>query len=495
MRLLSPSTCSHKTVTLLLGATLLAGSWIPITLAENISLPEIGDPAGNILTPMQERRLGEAFMRNIRSTMQVMSDPLTNAYLQSLGERLASHSDAAGRPFSFFLVDHPAINAFAGPGGYIGVYSGLILATKSESELASVLAHEIAHITQKHLVRSFDATSRMSLPAAAVLIAGIVLGAATDNSQVGIATAAGVQAGMLQKQINFTRANEMEADRVGIQILSEANFNPRAMPVFFSRMGKAARLYDSQQLPEFLRTHPVSTNRIADSRGRAESHPYRQHPDSTEYHLLHATLRERQIEDPKEAVRMFRATLTDGRYRNQQGERYGYLHALMRARNFPEAENQLNQLLQKDPQQIAYLVARAELLKQTSRPENALQVLEDGLAFHPGNGVLGIHYANMLLDLGQADKALQIMEDQALSHPQDAQFFRRLARAAGDTGQKNLGHQYLAQYYYLSGEPEAAVQQLEIALRNQRISDYRSAQMAARLKTIKQEIADLKEQQ
>lgn len=471
-------------VLLFLGTTALS-------VADNIQLPEIGDPSGSLMTPAQEQRLGQAFMRSIRKNMNVESDPLLADYIRSLGAKLVSNSPAASQPFNFFLINDPVINAFAGPAGHIGIYSGLVLATESESELASVVAHEIAHASQRHLARTFDEASRLSLPMAALAIAAIVVGSHMDSGELAAAASVGLQAGMIQHQINFTRANENEADRVGIQILADSNLDPRAMPVFFERMGRATRFH-GVELPEFLRTHPVTTNRIADSRGRAEAYPYRHHPEDIRYHLLRATLRERQFENPGDAVEFFAKTLADGRYRNKSGQRYGYVLALMRARKYPQAREEMNKLLQEDPHQIAFVITSAHLSLKSGQPKQALSSLEARLRLFPGNYPLTLSYAQILLDQGQpvaaGDSLLKLIPD----HPQDARLYRLLSRAAGDAGQTNQAHEYMAEYHYLSGDLEPAIQQLQIALQNQEIELFRSARMAARLRQFQDEQAELK---
>ncbi len=466
--------------------------FIPVSIADNMALPEIGDPSGGYMTPAEERRLGQAFMRQVRNSMTIVSDPLMKAYVEHLGERLVSASEDTNLPFTFFLVDDSMVNAFAGPGGYIGINTGLILTTESESELAAVIAHEISHVTQKHLMRTFQMADNMSVSTAAVILAAVVLGAATKNSDVGIAAATGAQAGMLQRQINFTRANEIEADNVGIMIMSRAGFDPRAMPTFFERMGKANRLYDIKELPEFLRTHPVTTNRIADSRNRAESYPYKQYLDSSEYHLVRATLREQQFPQANEAIQFFRSSLREGRFRNEEAQRYGLVRALIRARDFRSAGNELDKLLKEHPTKIHYLVLKAELLKKSGQPAEGLKVLKNALAFHPGNYPLTLYYTEMLLEVGRPSEALRLLEKLQRSRTQDAELYGLLARAAGDAGQVNQGHQYMAEYYYLDGNLQSAVQQLEIALRDKSISYYRSAQMTARLREMQEELAELK---
>jgi len=477
----------------MVAALFLATNGLSPGFADEIALPEIGDPSGNLLSPVAEKRLGQAFMRSIRGSQPIITDPLMSTYIESLGARLVRKSANPGRPFHFFLIHDNQINAFAGPGGYIGVYTGLFLATESESELASVVAHEIAHVTQNHLVRTFDAMQRLSLPMAALAIAAIVLGAATDNTDAGLAAATGIQAGMAQQQINFTRYHEEEADRLGIQNLAGADFDPHAMPTFFGRMGKSTRLYDDGTLPEFLRTHPVTSNRIADARGRAADYPYRQRPDSLEYHLVRAALRVWSFPSTKDAVTNFRKTLNGKRYRNEQAERYGYTLALIANKQYAKAKEQLNILQRNHPEQLAYMIAQADVLGKPGQPDKGLQVLRDGLDLYPGNYALTLHYANTLLDQGKAGEALKLLEAQARGRPNDDQIYKLLARAAGESGSRSLGHQYLSDYYYLSGQLEPAIQQLRIAMEDDTVDYYQSAQLAARMKQLRGELADLRQ--
>ena len=471
----------------------LCSSLLPAGHADEIRLPEIGDPSGNLLNPTEEQRLGQAFMRSIRAIQPVITDPLLNAYIQNLGGKLAGNSNQPGRPFHFFLIKDPQINAFAGPGGYIGVYTGLITTTESESELASVVAHEIAHVTQNHLVRRFDAVQRMSLPMTALAAAAMVLGAAAGNAAAGVAAASGLQAAMAQTEINFTRANEEEADNIGIQTLAKTGFDPQAMPTFFERMGLSTRLYDDGKLPEFLRTHPVTSNRIADARGRAGTYPYRQYPDSLEYHLLRTTLKGDQFENPQQAVVFFRGTIKERRFRNEEAERYGYARALIADKQYQAASQQIDLLLRKRPEHIAYIALQALLLKEQGDPEQALQVHTDGLELYPGSYPLTIYCTELLLIQGQADAALKLLESQIRGMPGEARLYKLSARAAGMLGKDNLGHQYLAEYYYLNGALEPAIRQLQIALRDNGISDYRNAQMSARLHELEQEMAEMKQ--
>jgi beta-barrel assembly-enhancing protease len=285
-----------------LAGALLGAAALPFSHADLADLPSMGDTAGQLISPEQEKQFGESFMRQIRRSGKLVQDPELNDYLQQLGYRLAAASDAPGYGFTFFLVDDPSINAFAGPGGYIGVHTGLLLAARNESELAGVLAHEIAHVTQRHLLRAYEAAQRMSLPTAAALLAAILIG--SQDSQAGQAALVGLQAASAQYQINFTRANEHEADRVGIQTLVRSGIDPRGMPDFFERLHQQTRLYGNR-LPEFLSTHPVTTSRIAETAARAEAHAGEGRRDSLGFQLARTSL---QVESSPSCVIWWRIT-------------------------------------------------------------------------------------------------------------------------------------------------------------------------------------------
>ncbi len=453
---------------------------------ERIALPDIGASSGSIMTPEAERRLGGRFMRSVRRALPVIDDPLLADYIERTGRRLVAKSDSPHRPFTFFLIDQNMVNAFAGPGGYIGVYTGLVLETQTESELASVLAHEIAHVTQNHLFRAFERADRMSGPAAAMMLGAILLGVASGSADAGAAASAGVQASMVQDQINFTRANEKEADRLGIKTLAGADLDPRAMPVFFERMGRATRLYETGA-PEFLRTHPVTTNRIADARGRAEQYPHTQIRENPQFHLVRATLQLRKFATPKQGIRHFHSNLKEGRHRSEYAQRYGYALALIRAGQYRKARKQLDQLLKSAPDEIFFLVASAEVDEALGNGARAMKTLESALELYPANYPLTMAYASLLLTTGQAAKAEAILQDAVKLLPNRAQLYKLLARASGESGNLVAAHQYQAEYYYQSFQLESAIRQLDIALRERDLSFYQSSRIEARLKTFQEE--------
>ncbi len=464
-----------------------------ITSHEPIRLPDLGSPSDQYLTPAEEVRLGKAFMQKIRETEAVVDDPLISEYIQGLGNKLLKKSEASAQSFNFFVIEDPVINAFAGPGGHIGIFSGLILATQSESELASVIAHEIAHVTQKHLLRAFDAANQMSGKTAALILAAILVGVTTSSPDAGIAVASGVQASALQEQINFTRSNEQEADNEGIKILADSNFDPRAMPVFFERLTHASRLYDSG-IPEILRTHPVTTNRIADSLGRAEEYPYKQYAGSIRYFLIREALRAKQFSTPDKAVKHFSLGLKEGRHLNKEAHQYGYVLALAADQKYPQAQKLITELLMQRPEQAEYILLEAEILKQTGKPQQAIESLATANLLMPDNYPIAIAYVENLLESRKAQEAKQVVSRIRTLRPNDVRLFRLLSQSEKQLGHTTESHRLLAEAYVADGRLEAAIQQLQIASKSDDRQDfYLTSRIESRTKELKRLLARIKE--
>ncbi|MGA8004525.1 MAG: M48 family metalloprotease, partial [Burkholderiales bacterium] len=287
---------------------------------QNLNLPDLGGVADIALSPQAERRLGESIMRDIRNDPKYIEDPEITDYLNTLGDKLVNALPGATQDFEFFGMRDPTINAFALPGGFVGVNTGLINIADNESELASVLAHEITHVTQRHIARLLSQQQQMQLPTMAAMVAAILLGNSRPDLAAGAAAAAG--AGNVQAQISYTRSYEEEADRIGFQRLVAAGFDPQGMPEFFEKMQRYTRLSEDGSVPTYLRDHPVTTERIADAENRAAHVPYHQHADSVDFALVRAKLRA-QTGDADDQVTYFRDALRDGRYANQGATRYG----------------------------------------------------------------------------------------------------------------------------------------------------------------------------
>ncbi len=459
-------------------------------LGQQFRLPDLASSADVVMSSATERRLGKAFMRSVRAELPVIDDPLLTDYLDRLGHRLAAANGTGTSKYTFFLIDQPVVNAFAGPDGYVGVYTGLVLATESESELAAVIAHEMAHVNQRHIMRAFEDTERLSLPATALLVAAAILGAQV-SSQAGAAAIASVQALAAQHQINFTRENEKEADRIGMATLAAADFDPYAMPAFFERLSKASRVYENNA-PEFLLTHPVNTSRIADALGRAADYGHRQRPDDLSYHLLRARLRERSYTDPKKAVAYFRSTLDSRRFRNEMAERYGYAVALERAGNIGAAGEVAAKLLAQKPEQVEFIILNAELEAKSGKRAQALKQLQAAVDVRPISMPLRVAYARTLMAGGQADKALRTLEEITRMHPANPYVYQLMSDAGRMAGRKGATHLYRAEYLYAQGDLDPAIRQLEFALTQPGINFQDQSRIQARLATFKDEEKDLK---
>lgn len=456
-----------------------------ICFANNIVLPDIGDNAGNI-SPAEEYRTGEAVIRNIRRGGGILDDPLIQGYLNELGYRLVAPSETQ-QLFHFFLIKDSSINAFALPGGFIGINAGLILATKSESELAGVMAHEIAHITQRHHARRYEQGSG-NIPIIAALIAAMVLG--SQDNDIGQAALASVAAGSAQKQINFTRANEKEADRIGINLLINAEFNPHGMAAFFDTMDKQSRLY-GDSIPEFLRSHPVNPARIADAKHRANQYPNTLLTSSTIYHLLRARLKVLGTDNKEALLKDFSSKLKAGNHQNKEATRYGYALALQVNKKHTKALQQVRLLLKKNPDLIAYHILKAQIETDAKRYTSAIKTFKNILNNYPGNNIINLCYAETLLKASKYKLAQKILQSQISSSTKVPELYRLLAETQAKLNKPANSHQSLAEHYYLLGQTHDAIKQLEIGLKTPKIDFYLTSRLEARLKYFQTELQQL----
>jgi predicted Zn-dependent protease len=455
------------------------------SLANSIILPDIGDNAGNV-SPAEEYRTGEAVIRNIRHAGGIIDDALIQEYLDELGYRIVATSEAQ-QSFHFFLINDSAINAFALPGGFIGINAGLVLATKSESELAGVMAHEIAHVTQRHHARQYEQGSN-SLPIFAALIAAIILG--KQDSNIGNAAFASVLGGTTQKQINFTRENEKEADRIGIELLIHAEFNPHGMPEFFETLDKQSRLY-GDSLPEFLRSHPVTPSRIADSKHRASQYPNALTIDSTNYQLLRTRIKVLESENKTALLEKYTRMMQQGSYQNENATRYGLALSLLSNKNYTEALKQAQILLTKTPGNITYNILKAQIETESLNYSAAINTFQNILKIYPGNKTINLFYAQTLIKANMLKLAQQVLQTQISESIKTPEVYRLLAETQAKLNDPVSSHQSLAEYYYLLGQTHDAIKQLEIALKIPKINFYSISRLEARLQEFKNELLQL----
>jgi len=464
------------------------GLWVvlsPSVADTNNNLPDLGDESGALISPFEERRLGEDFMRKARQRLDFIDDPELLDYLQSLGDKLVAQSGDKDQDFLFSLVNNTAINAFAVPGGFITAHTGLVLAAETEAELAAVLAHEIAHITQRHIPRIFAAQKRSAAPAMAALLAAILLLQAgqTEGGEAAIALST---ASMVQSRINFTRTHEEEADRVGTQVLAKAGYDPRAMPSMFRRMQSWGRLYETN-LPEFLRTHPLTLRRIAESENRANQYPKVTTTDNSAYDHFRAKIRAISG-DPKTTAGKFEENLAARKYNDVNAERYGYVLALTRNKQYNKARDQAKNLVRLQPENVYHRIAQAEIEMSAGRYKQALDIFSQAYQRNPKHHALLRAYTASLLKTRNYKKARTIAKQAVQLKPADPGLHKMLATASGQSGFKLEAHQAMAEYYYLSGNPAAAVRQLELANRYTGDSFYLRSSLDAKIKAIMEEV-------
>ena len=477
----TPSRASRSARTAL-ALLLISGYW-PARAADAPNLPDLGEDSGALFSPQQERKLGDDFMREARTQLDLLEDAEVGEYLQRLGRGIAQFSDRPASEFRLFVVNDPRINAFAVPGGYIGVHTGLILAARNESELAGVLAHEITHITQRHIPRLIAQSERMTGPALAALLAAIVLAGASRQGQVGEAAIAMTAAGLQQSGLNFSRGFEQEADRIGITLLARAGYEPSGMPDFFERMQTLTRASEGN-LPEFLRTHPVTTRRIAESRDHAETMPRVPARDGTEFFHAQARVRALGPESPAALAAAFAAALDNGTSAHRQADRYGLAIAAARAKQFDRAREEISALRKAAPNYLPYRLAAAEIDLAAGSTASALRALEVLSRAYPDHAAVAERYAAALMASGAPARARDVLQKAVRQHPDSAHLYRLLAAAAGEAHSLMESHRAMAEHYYLLGNPQRAVEQLRLALQHSRQSFYHQASIEARIREI-----------
>jgi predicted Zn-dependent protease len=454
------------------------------------SLPDLGDVSQASFSPVQERKLGETIIRQLRASGGYINDPEVNDYLQTLGHRIVAASPDIKQDFEFFGVPDPQVNAFALPGGYVGVHTGLILLTQTESELAAVLAHEITHVTQHHIARSLNARKDSMLMSLAGLALAILAarGSGASSGEAASAAMAATQALSLQTQINFTRENEQEADRIGFQRLDAAGFDVTAMATFMERMQRAFRFVEGTA-PTYLRTHPITYERIAEAQGRAQGHPYRQVASSLDFHLVRALLKSYEGE-PRQAVAVFDEALAEREYNNEIAVHYGLVAALLRQRDFARAKKELTTLEDMAPPHPMIDAIAGHVLLDSGDVDGAIRRFEAGVNKYPGKKQLIYDYPEALLQAGRNADAAQFVERQLARYPGDGPLQLLAARAYAAQNRQMLSHLHQGEYYAWQGNLKGAIDQLEIASKAKDGDFYQASVVDTRLRSLKREFAE-----
>lgn len=454
-------------------AVLAAGA----PLAAEVKLPDMGSPADAILPKSAEAQIGRQIMYEIRKSGALVEDPAISEYINDIGHRVAAHANDGEYEFTFFVVDEPSINAFALPGGYIGVHTGLIEATRNEDELAGVLAHEVAHVTQRHIARAIHASQRQSILTTALMLGAMIAGAAGaggDAVQAGMAVA---QGSAVQQQINFTRSNEYEADRIGIDSLAEAGFNPMGMATFFEVISRGSGSSEIR-IPEFLRTHPVGAARISEARSRARSHPPVDREATRNYAIVKSRLLVAGADTSEAAVDRFE----DQPYDEQSdADKYGRALAYLRAGRNNEANQIFEELLSRDQQVIAYHMGLARAQLALERIGSARETWERALKLFPRNLPLVIDYGEALLQLGEPEYAHELLLDLLNNVPPSPEQVRLIARAAIAAGHDAEAYYYMAEHSFMVGDLVRGVNFLQQALELPQLQEIQRARFEARI--------------
>lgn len=440
------------------------------------NLPDLGQPADAAMTPAEEHRLGAQVVSQLRARNRVIEDPELDDYLNGVGRRLAHHTDRPADGFRFYVIDTGDINAFALPGGYIGVNAGLITATDSESELASVMAHEIAHVTQRHIARQMIESRGDTIATLATAIVAAIAGAQAGSGDAATAAIMGGMSHLGMQQLSYTRAHEHEADRVGIRDLAQSGYDPHAMARFFGTLQRHSDLY-GQQLPQILLSHPVSSTRMAEAEARASDYPQVKVHTSPEYPYMRARARLLVSRNAVDMRDYFRGELHGAN--PTAADRYGYALALSRTSQDQQAIALMRQGVQQYPNILAWRVGLANALGQAGNNDQAADVLTEALDKFPHSDALKLAYAENLEKQHQPAAMRDYLLSQTALLNTYPQAQRLLAQGAGQ--QHNLGEAYYrqARYFAMLDDYPSAINQLRTALQTAKLSDYNKSRLSA----------------
>ena len=520
--------------------------WLPMLMTASLAglagaqesgvrLPDIGSSAATAVSPTEMKEYGASMLHQMRAYNMVLDDPLVGDYLHSLGYRLVSVSDRPDLQFTFFVVRSNEINAFAAPGGYIGVNIGLMNAMHTEDELAAVIAHEIAHVTQEHLLRAFEDSRKSTLPIALAMLGALAATAGRNDDASQAVLMSGVSL-MQQRAINFTRYDEIEADRVGIQSLARAGYDPLAMAETFATMQRVMRV-NGVDIPEFLRSHPVDVNRIADAKARAVkldqdrlavsatlaagslTPPISSLPqvsgglnlslpgkaeveaapasatDSSYFELMRERARTLNADSSNAIVRYYADELKRSPSTNTTANRYGHALALVRARQPGKAVEEFARLVAEQPSSSVFQLGMADAEDQAGKHASAFARYEKLSTNHPGNRAITLAFTEALLtrnDADSAQRAQDLLRPLLARYSEDPELQRSFARANELGGDKIRAAEAYAEWAFLNGRSEDALNQLKALSSKPELTYYQRARVDARITAMTPIVLDLR---
>ena len=455
-----------------------------LTLSANQDLPTFGDSTSGIISLEQERKLGQQFLRSIRAQAPTLDDPVLQDFLEHLIYRLASYSQLEDRRLDIVIIQNGSLNAFAAPGGIIGVHHGLFRYAQTEHEMSAILSHELAHLSQRHFARRVAEGKKGAAFNIAGLLAGIIL-AATAGGDAALAALSSSQ-GLAQNQsLKYSREREAEADRIGIDTLDEASMDPRAMAYMFERLQRASRYSTGNNIPEFLRTHPVTNDRIADSYNQTQNYPKKQFPANLEYQLMRVRARVITSGNQAQEIRHFEAAFKESSSTIQKtANQYGLVIALTNSLAFEKARAHIQELLEQHPLNIPFRIAEAAIYTKAGQSEIALDLLEEALDVSPNNYPLSASYAQALLAARKPHEALEVLTNLSIRRPNDEYAWYLLAEAYGLANNIPGVHEARAEFFVLNANYDQAIKQLGYALPLVRHNFQQTARIKQRLEDI-----------
>ena len=452
--------------------------------AHNINIPKIGDSSSKFMSISQENKLGDIIYSQILGSFKLVSDPMINSYVQALGNKLLASDYKNTINYRFLVIDNPDINAFAAPGGIIGVNSGIIKKTKTEAELAGVLAHEIAHVKARHLSRMYEKSSTIDLSTALSVITAVVAGM-YDSSTISKSLLS-TQALETQKTINYIRAHEYEADRMAVKILANANINPKGIGSFFRTLLKETN--DSNQT-EFLRPHPLTKNRIAETETLASKYKGRFIDDSYSYQFMSVRVSMSYL-NSREFIRSYN-------YHKNMFEKnparivddYAYALALAKEKKFKQSffvfQNLIGYLEKKNLTKIKnyVFISLAEILIKNNKQKEAIIILEDLNNLYPKDNTILYYLSNAYIKNKNYKKVLGKLLPYVIEH-KDHKLVFKISEAAYRLNETSLGHEYKGDYFKMLGSLNGAIKFYNLALKYNMKGRMIDERIKAKIKTI-----------
>lgn len=453
-----------------------------------VELPVLGDTSSALVSPVQEKILGQRYLKLYRSQVPTSSDPLVINYLEQLIDQLLPYSQLEDKHIDLVVVKNPTLNAFAIPGGVMGIHTGIFNYAKTENQLAAVISHELGHLSQRHYARMLEQQKNSTIPMLAGMIAGLAM-IANDHSDSGMAAIMGTQAALQSSALRFSRDNEQEADRIGMQTMIAAKLDPYAAADMFEEMLHISS--GSRRPPEYLLTHPVTERRVADSRNRAMQYPKKAYSDNLEFHLMRSRIRFALEETPQIAVKRFKSEL-EGDSISPDASRYGLALAYYESGQFDAARSTLQPLLDKDPKRITYLIMSADIDVAAERFKPALELLETQLKLNPDNYPLTIRYAEALMKAGLYSKSAELLDRYSRKRNNDDYVWYLLAEVNGLSGNILGVHEARAEYFIANGVYDKAQVQLRNAIRLAQGNFQRSAILDERMRYVEREMREIR---